>query len=174
MISSSFGRRVGIQPHRGGWLSMKDGVEDRADVSPRNGSVPVAISYSTTPNENRSVRASNSLPYHLLRRHVGERPHRGARAGQIFRRIDRRGSGFGPARRLRRQFGQTKIQNLGVSARGNEDVSRLDVAMHDALGVGGVQRIGDFDRQAAAASRFPADARRCDAAASFLPETPWR
>ena len=33
-----------------------------AEVSPRNGSVPVAISYSTTPKENRSVRASSSLP----------------------------------------------------------------------------------------------------------------
>ena len=33
-----------------------------ADVSPRNGNVPVDISYSTVPNENKSVRASNSLP----------------------------------------------------------------------------------------------------------------
>src|SRR5262249_30356509 len=30
-------------------------------LSPRNGMVPVAISYSTTPNENKSVRASSSL-----------------------------------------------------------------------------------------------------------------
>jgi predicted GH43/DUF377 family glycosyl hydrolase len=33
-----------------------------ADVSPRNGKVPVHISYSTAPNENRSVRASSSFP----------------------------------------------------------------------------------------------------------------
>ena len=33
-----------------------------AEVSPRNGNVPVAISYSTIPKENRSVRASSSLP----------------------------------------------------------------------------------------------------------------
>ena len=33
-----------------------------AEVSPRNGSVPVAISYKTAPKENRSVRASSSLP----------------------------------------------------------------------------------------------------------------
>src|SRR5208282_231720 len=33
-----------------------------AEVSPRNGTTPVAISYSTTPNENRSVRPSSSLP----------------------------------------------------------------------------------------------------------------
>ena len=33
-----------------------------ADVVPPNGSVPVAISYSTTPNENKSVRASRISP----------------------------------------------------------------------------------------------------------------
>jgi len=33
-----------------------------AEVSPRKGSVPVHISYRTAPNENRSVRASSSLP----------------------------------------------------------------------------------------------------------------
>jgi hypothetical protein len=33
-----------------------------AEVSPRKGSEPVAISYSTTPKEKRSVRASSSLP----------------------------------------------------------------------------------------------------------------
>ena len=30
-------------------------------LSPRNGRVPVAVSYSTTPNENKSVRASNGV-----------------------------------------------------------------------------------------------------------------
>ena len=32
------------------------------DVLPRNGSVPVHISYKTAPNENRSERASSSFP----------------------------------------------------------------------------------------------------------------
>ena len=31
------------------------------ELSPRKGSAPVAISYSTAPNENKSVRASSSL-----------------------------------------------------------------------------------------------------------------
>jgi hypothetical protein len=31
------------------------------ELSPWNGSVPVAISYKTVPNENRSLRASNSF-----------------------------------------------------------------------------------------------------------------
>ena len=33
-----------------------------ADVAPENGRTPVAISYSTTPKLNTSVRASSSLP----------------------------------------------------------------------------------------------------------------
>ena len=32
------------------------------ELSPRNGNVPVAISFSTAPNENRSVRASGHVP----------------------------------------------------------------------------------------------------------------
>ena len=32
------------------------------DVSPRNGSIPVHISYSSAPKENRSVRGSSSFP----------------------------------------------------------------------------------------------------------------
>ena len=32
------------------------------EVSPRNGKAPVDISYKTTPKENKSVRASSSLP----------------------------------------------------------------------------------------------------------------
>ena len=49
-------RRTGV----GGTIQNR--VEDHAEVSPRNGSVPVHISYSTAPNENRSVRASSSFP----------------------------------------------------------------------------------------------------------------
>jgi hypothetical protein len=38
---------------------IENGLENDPGLSPRNGRVPVAISYSTTPNENRSVRVSN-------------------------------------------------------------------------------------------------------------------
>jgi hypothetical protein len=44
-----------------------------------------------------------------------------------------------------RHLGQSEIQNLGVSALGNEDVCGLDVAMHYAFRVRGIQGIGNFD-----------------------------
>jgi hypothetical protein len=46
-------------------------------------------------------------------------------------------------------FGQPKVENLGCPARGHKDVRRLDVAVHDALGVRCIQCLGyiDCDRE---------------------------
>ena len=41
-------------------------------------------------------------------------------------------------------LGQTEIQNLGVPALGDKDVGRLDVAMNNALGMRGVQSVGNL------------------------------
>ncbi len=46
-----------------------------------------------------------------------------------------------------RHLGEAKIENLGVAARGNENVRRFDVAMDDALRVCGVERVGNLDAQ---------------------------
>ena len=45
----------------------------------------------------------------------------------------------------RSHFCQAKVEDLGVAAVGHENVRRLDVAVHDSLGVGGIQRVGDFN-----------------------------
>jgi hypothetical protein len=62
MMSSSFWGRSGF--NRIGEIGSRFIIDSKItpEVSPRNGKVPVAISYRTEPNENRSVRASNSLP----------------------------------------------------------------------------------------------------------------
>jgi len=60
MCSSSTGTR-GFNSVGAAGLSFKIADSTTPKLSPRNGSRPVAISYNTTPNENRSVRASTAL-----------------------------------------------------------------------------------------------------------------
>ena len=42
-------------------------------------------------------------------------------------------------------LGQAEIQNLGVPASGDKDVGRLDVAVNDAFGMRGIQRLGNLN-----------------------------
>ena len=42
-------------------------------------------------------------------------------------------------------FGEAEVENFGGTAVGDKDVGRLDVAMDDAFGMGGVEGIGNFD-----------------------------
>src|SRR5215469_10136269 len=61
MLSSSAGSsRFQLAAGTGASFRIADRMTPR--LSPRNGKRPVAISYRTTPNENRSVRPSSSLP----------------------------------------------------------------------------------------------------------------
>ena len=89
-------------------------------------------------------------------------------------RIDGRGGRVPLGRRLPATFAKPKSRTLAMSPARDEDVGGLDVAMNNAPGVGGVERIGDLDGQATAVFPVPVVAQRCDAGGSFLPETPWR
>src|SRR2546422_603979 len=62
MMRSSSGGRSGLT--RMGAVGARFRTESKttAEVLPLKGTVPVAISYSTAPKENRSVRASKSSP----------------------------------------------------------------------------------------------------------------
>src|ERR1700693_2820457 len=82
----------------------------------------------------------------LLRGHIGDGANCAARAGQILRvhggHLFGGQSGSGTDRRF--YFRQTKIENLGMAAFGDENISGLDVAMNNSLPVGGVERVSDF------------------------------
>ena len=56
-----FWRQVGIQTNERHWRPFENLLKMTPELSPQNGRVPVAISYSTTPKEKRSVRESKSL-----------------------------------------------------------------------------------------------------------------
>ena len=64
----------------------------------------------------------------------------------VFHRGRRQGGGACRRRFCsERELRQAEVQNLGLAAVGNENVGRLDVAMHDTLGVCHLERIGDLD-----------------------------
>ena len=87
------------------------------------------------------------LATNLLRRHVGDRTHRGAGARQGVIRHGGRHLGLGVRPRFRGQLGEAEVEDLHIAALGDEDVGRLDVAMDDPGLVGSVERIGHLDAQ---------------------------
>src|SRR5260370_19930305 len=119
------------------------------ELSPRNGKVPVAISYNTAPNENRSVRPSSSLARTC--------------SGDIYATVPSVEPG------LVRCCSSTvsvmvltgaivldellafdtlaspKSRILAWPRLVTKMLARLDVAVNDAYGVGSVQSIGELD-----------------------------
>ena len=87
----------------------------------------------------------------LLGGHVGHRPQRRTGTGQqLFldpRRHLRAGHVSCPCAALWLHLCQSEVEDLGLPALGDEDVRRLDVAVDDPLGVGGVQGVGKLDSQ---------------------------
>src|SRR5437868_6010842 len=88
----------------------------------------------------------------LLRRHVRNRPHGRSRTRQVLdiRFHRRQGCTSCCSSRtppLSRHFGQSEIQNLGVSSFSNKDICWLDVPVHNASRMSRIQCVGDLDPQ---------------------------
>jgi len=48
---------------------------------------------------------------------------------------------------LGERLGQTEVQNFDLPTREDKDVSRLDIAVDNTFGVGGLERIADLRRK---------------------------
>ena len=89
------------------------------------------------------------LSSRLLGRHVGHRSERHPAIRHVLLAEERcRGiRRLGGRPRQRRQLRETKVEHLGLSAPGDEDVGRFDVAMDDACRMGRVERVGNLNRE---------------------------
>ena len=89
----------------------------------------------------------------MLGRHVRDRAHGHARAGEIFRTHSRDLRGVGCILRHRMDcgdanlFGESEVQNFCATALGDENVGGLDVPMNDSFTVCGVERVRNPNRQ---------------------------
>ena len=88
----------------------------------------------------------------LLWRHIRNRPHRTARTRQLMLlRLCGLSAHRARARRLGgrlkhgRKFREAKIQNLRLPAFHQKYIRRLDVAMHDSLGMRRIQSAGNLN-----------------------------
>ena len=156
-------RQLGIDPHGSRGHPVENAVEDhgRRPASERLPSGSHLVEHGAEREEIGAM--VHVLAPRLLRRHVRHRPQRGAGTGQVDvvrgpRRFVWRRSGP----RRGRHLGQPEVEDLGVAPGRHEDVGRLDVAVHDALhvrGIEGVRQLRPEVEDALGAQGAPADAR---------------
>jgi len=96
------------------------------------------------------------LAERLFGGHVGDGSDRTAGAGEKLgsQGFACRAGGAGADGSIGFEFSEAEVQNFGVAARGDENIGGLDIAMQDALGVGGVERVSDVDADVQQAVEF--------------------
>jgi len=116
-----------------------------AEVSPRKGARSRGHLVEHRAKRKQIGPRIQFLAQGLLRRHIRDCAQSSAGAGQILIAGLDRGLRSADRGRPRSYLGQAEIQNLRVAALGDENVRRLDVAVHYALRMSPVQRICDLD-----------------------------
>ncbi len=148
-----FSRNVGIEPDRWRWRLVENRVEERCrGVSAKR--KRTGSHFVQDGAKRKEISAGvEFFAQCLLRRHIGDRTQGASGAGQVFFRDRRRGAGFfwHKGTHLR----QAEVEDLGVAAIRDEEIRRLDVAVNNALSVGGIESVGDFDAEVEAGAPFP-------------------
>ena len=90
-----------------------------------------------------SDRASSHLASHLLGRHVADRAQHGPGLGRGGGRREAAGR-LAALEAL--ELGEAEVEDLHAAVPGDEDVLGLEIAVDDAVVVGGRQAVGDLHR----------------------------
>ena len=154
-------------------------------------SATVAPEKGTTPGghlvehdaERKQIRARIQLfAPRLFRRHVRDRAHRAARAGQELV-VARRASACASLTSLHDSaagcravvsFARPKSRIFAWPRVDEKNIGGLDVAVNDALRVRGFESVGDLNADLEKFRSPRSASRRCDASASGPRAAPWR
>src|SRR5207302_8689068 len=140
-----FGRRAGIQGDGSYRRAVQDVVKDDGAGAARERELAGGQLIEDAAEREEIASSVEFLAARLFRRHVGDGADGGAGAGEqesfgiAESRAVEAGMMFGE------KLGETKIEDFDGAAFGDENVGGLDVAMEDALFVGGVESVGELD-----------------------------
>src|SRR5215469_17638419 len=145
--SFEFWGNVGIEPDRGHGHFFKNGIKDDTGT-PTTEWQSTCCHFVEHDTKRKQVCPSiQILRPNLLWRHVRNCPQCTTGACQVvyvyFLRCQ--GLRIGSRDFCGTHFGESKVQNLGVSAVRYENVGGLDVAVNDAFGVRSIEGVGNFD-----------------------------
>jgi len=145
-----------ILDHRGLRVSSENGFKNDGGSFTAKGKLAGGHFVENHAKRKKIGAAIQFLATRLLRRHVGDGAERSPWASELVGVHADGGHGVDGILRLcgSGNFGQAEVKNLGVAARGDEEVRGLDVAVNDIFSVSGVQAVGDFNRQVQEAFRL--------------------